>query len=405
MTKILLLIGWVVLFCLIIFDLILSRSSDSTDKFLSHSRLFQLTVDSITRIFDGQGVSAAIITDNRGYWLGTSGNSKQGVPVKTDMLFNIGSIGKNFLAVLILQLAEEGLLSLDDQIRKWGLGSSNIDESITILQLLKHTSGIFDWATHQKSPFVIPYDQIDKSKIWTQDEIINKLPGRPYFSLGDGWHYSTTNYNLLKIIAEKITGVNVVDEIRNRFLIPYRLDHTIALKPDDQIPGQLEIAHSWFDVDGDGEIEDISGDSQSWIISMSPAMMYASAFDLAKWSQALFGGQILTESYHNQMLTFHRPTPNEPPLTGYGLGTAEIAVKGILRSYGHLGYHYGNMSAMLYFPKSKTSIVVLTNENNQPFQFGVFFGLLAVMFLWQARFILGSIFLLILTILEWRKSL
>jgi hypothetical protein len=84
------------------------------------------------------------------------------------------------------------------------------------------------------------------------------------------------------------------------------------------------------------------------------------------------------------------------------LGTAEIGVKGLLQSYGHLGYHYGSMSAMLYLPKTRTSVVVLTNENNHPFQYGVGFGLLAVMLLRRVRHLLWSAFLLILTLALWK---
>jgi len=86
---------------------------------------------------------------------------------------------------------------------------------------------------------------------------------------------------------------------------------------------------------------------------------------------------------------FHRSTPHEPPVTGYGLGIEEIAVARLLQSYGHLGYHCGTMSAMLYLPKLKASLVVL--------QYGVAFGLLAVLLLRWLSPILGPVLLLILT--------
>ncbi len=396
-------IGWLILASMIVNDFILAKKQLKPDNVLPYSKILQIVLNINTKIFGGQGVSAAIIVEDQGYWTGTSGYSESGKPVKADMPFNIASIGKNFLATLILQLAEEGKLSLDDSIAKWGLGSLTIDENITIRQLLNHTSGIFDWVSHQQSPFYIPYSEIDYIRVWTQDEILNQLSGEPYFSPGDGWHYSTTNYNLLKIISEKVTGVTIPIEIQKRFLKPLRLEHTIALDVGSIIPHHLEIAHGWFDVDGDGELEDISCDCQSWITSMSPHMMYASALDLAIWSQALYGGQILSKASLNQMLDFHRPTPNEPPYTGYGLGTGEISFKGLIQTYGHLGYHYGNMSAMLYIPKMKTSIVVLTNENNQPFQYGISFGLLAVIMLRQVRHLLCLTFLLILTFVLWKS--
>jgi D-alanyl-D-alanine carboxypeptidase len=379
-----------------------SENQVSSNHVLPCSRLLQTAIDLNTWIFRGQGVSAAIIIKNHVYWTGTSGYSEPGKPVDVDMLFNIGSIGKNFLATLILQLAKEGRLSLDDPIAKWGLGSSSIDENITIRQLLNHTSGIFDWVSHNQSPYRIPYRQIEYEKEWTQDEILIQLVDKPYFSPGNSWHYSTTNYNLLKIIAEKTTGTTVSAEIRKRFLQPLGLDHTIAVDIGIPIPPQLNIAHGWFDVNGDGEPEDISVDSQNWITSLSPNMMYASAIDLARWSQALYEGRILSKAYLDQMLDFHYPTPGEPPVTGCGLGTEEIAIGGLIRSYGHLGLHYGNMSAMLYLPKFRTSIVVLTNGNNQPFQYIISLNLLTAIVLIKLRYFFYTAALVILFFVLWK---
>jgi CubicO group peptidase (beta-lactamase class C family) len=174
----------------------------------------------------------------------------------------------------------------------------------------------------------------------------------------------------------------------------------VYLDADGQMPPQLEIAHNWLDVNGDGELNDISGDAQTWLKSMSPHMMYASALDLARWSQALYSERVLSKTSLDQILDFHRPTPDEPPVTGYGLGTEEVSIKNIMQLYGHLGLHYGTMSAMLYFPKYRTSIVVLTNENNPPFQYGVSFGLLGIILLRQLRYFICLAILIILSIIR-----
>jgi hypothetical protein len=101
------------------------------------------------------------------------------------------------------------------------------------------------------------------------------------------------------------------------------------------------------------------------------------------------------------MLDFHRPASGEPPLTGYGLGTAEITVKGLIRSYGHLGLHYGNMSAMLYLPKFRTSIVVLTNGNNRVFQYVISLNLLIAIALRQVLYFLYLAVLVLLFFATW----
>jgi len=385
-------------------DFIIRKIRNVPDDILSYSNSLQVVLNLNTKIFNGQGVSAAIFIEDKGFWTGASGLSETGKPADPDMLFNIASIGKNFLAALVLQLVEENRLSLDDSISKWDLGSSTIDESITVRQLLNHTSGIYDWVAHEQSPFSVPYKNIDYTKIWSYEEILTHLSGNPYFPPGNGWRYSTTNYNVLKIITEEITGIPVSVHIRERFLKPLDLKSTIAVDIDSHIPSQPEIAHGWFDVNGDGEPEDISGDPQSWIISMSPHMMYASSLDLAKWSQALYGGQVLSESSLQEMLDFHRPVTDEPPITGYGLGTEEISFTGLIRPYGHLGYHYGYMAAMLYFPKRNTSLVVLTNENNPSFQYGAAFGVIIMMTFGQLRYIIISVLIILFTVL-WRNSI
>jgi hypothetical protein len=92
-------------------------------------------------------------------------------------------------------------------------------------------------------------------------------------------------------------------------------------------------------------------------------MIYSTAKDLARWSQALYGGDVLTQESLEQMVTFHHPTPGEP-WSGYGLGTAEFRLGGI-EMWGHLGWQYGYMAAMLYLPDHSASIAVLINDNDQ----------------------------------------
>ncbi len=174
MGRIAYVIGWVILAVMIIRDHVVPRLRTTPSSVLPSAKVLQTILDLSARAFRGQGVSAAVVTE-QGHWTGASGASEPGRPIGTDMLFNIGSIGKNFLAALILQLTEEGKLSLDDRIAAWGLGSPTIDQRITVRQLLNHTSGVFDWVAHRQSPFCAPYAEIDHARVWTQDEILNQL--------------------------------------------------------------------------------------------------------------------------------------------------------------------------------------------------------------------------------------
>jgi D-alanyl-D-alanine carboxypeptidase len=122
------------------------------------------------------------------------------------MLFDIGSTGKNYVAALILQLVEEGRFTLEDPLRKWLPDYPNIDNNITVRQMLNHTSGIYDIVKNSRSPWQMAYKS---TKMWTQEQILADLVDKPYFTPGNGWHYSSTNYILLRMIVEKVTGLKV----------------------------------------------------------------------------------------------------------------------------------------------------------------------------------------------------
>jgi len=364
-------------------------------KELPQKWLYDNVIHLITKITGGKGVSAAIIVECEGSWSGSAGYSEFIKPVTNDMVFNIGSVGKNFLAVLILKLHEEGILSLDDLVSKWLHKHQNIDSNITIRQLLNHTSGIYDWVEHPNSPFMIPYDSIRYNRWWTKDEIFEMIK-EPYFNPGQGWKYSTSNYNLLQLVSEKATGKSVNEEITNRFIKPLRLNNTYIFDSLFLLKEDFEVAHGWFDINENNKLEDISSKPKTWIISLSPAMIFASATDLAKWTHALYNGMLLSQESQLQMLDFYSPTHGDPLISGFGLGTADFSHSSIksLTAYGHLGYHYGYMMAMIYLPDLKASMVIMINSNNQ-----TFISLITVGLWWVLKITKSTSFLLITIIL------
>ena len=143
--------------------------------------------------YEARGVSAAVIYHDGKVWTGTSGISHGTVPIEPDMLFAIGSITKNFVAALTLQLVEEGILSLDDPLSKWLPEYRHVDSSATLRQLLNHTSGIYMFWSNEKI-----WEDLtkDESKIWTPEEVLSYIK-EPYFAPGEGYRYSNTNYLLM----------------------------------------------------------------------------------------------------------------------------------------------------------------------------------------------------------------
>ncbi len=349
-------------FALLALNFIFWFDVKAADSSLTLAEKLQQVLDTELERHNGIGVSAAVIIPGRKPWLGASGVSHGTTSITTDMIFSIGSNTKSFMAALILQLAEEGKLSLEDPLSKYLASYPNIDSTITIRQLLNHTSGIYHFTDH---PSIWDTLFANQMRLWTPEEILASFVLQPYFSPGTGWHYSNTNYILLGMIVEVITGSKVSTELRNRFFDPLGLTRTF-LDIEEQITGFM--AHRWYDFFGDGTPDDISFliRTSEYSAYWTAGAMVSTADDLARWSQALFRGNVLSQFSLDQMLTFHSPTPGEPMMVGYGLGTVKflpVIVAGE-EAFGHGGWVFGYSTVMTYFPEYDVSISILLNKND-----------------------------------------
>jgi len=349
-------------FALATFIFMFLVEATDADSRLTLAEELQQVLDTELLNHNGIGVSAAAIIPGQKPWLGTSGVSHGTTSITTDMLFGIGSNTKNFMAALILHLVEEGKLSLEDQVSKFLPNYPNINSAITIRQLLNHTSGIYNITEH---PSIWDTIFANSLRLWTPEEILSNFVLAPYFDPGTGWHYSNTNYTLLGMIVEVITESKVSTELRNRFFKPLGLARTF-LDIEEPITGVL--AHRWYDFSGDGIPEDISFIFRTSEFSAywTAGAMFSTAEDVAKWSQALFRGNVLSQASLDQMLTFHSPTPGEPQMIGYGLGTVKFAPELVdgEEAYGHGGWVFGYSTAMAFLPDYNVSISILLNVNN-----------------------------------------
>jgi D-alanyl-D-alanine carboxypeptidase len=314
------------------------------------------------------GVSAAVIFPDGHLWKGASGISHEGVSLSTDMLFDIGSIAKNFQAALALKLVEDGLISLDDPLEKWFPPYPNIDGKITIRQVLNLTSGIDNIVEDSNSPFRVGYVNIDHEKMWTWEEIYKTYVGKPDFEPGTRCAYSSTNYIVLRYVIEKATKRKQTAVFEDLLLKPLHLTHTVAdfSKP---IPDTLPVAHGWFDTNDDGTPDDISGYSINWITSLSPLCVYSTPSDMVRWIDAIYHKRtVLKDETLKAMLAFVGPVQNEPMMKGYGLGVVGLNVGALLpkwkdvRAYGHLGSQFGYSTLALYFPEIGISVSMMFNR-------------------------------------------
>lgn len=333
-----------------------AANSPANHSALPFAQELQQALDNGLEQYGGMGISAAVIIPGYEMWTGVSGISHGTTPILPDTLFSAGSINKMYTAVTILQLAEEGVLSLDDPISKWIPEYPQVDSTITIRQLLNHTGGIFDMARH---PDYWEAMRADPDKAWSPDEIIKNFLLEPYFPKGTGWHYSTPGYILLRMIIQEITGSEAPIAYRDRLFIPLELEYTYATGLE-ALP--QNTAHGWFDLDGDGVYDDLPSFT-SFDTGIGGAV-YATPADLALWSHALFSERrLLNEESFKQMLIFHSPTPDEPLLVGYGLGVVKFNPELFngLEIWGHSGNAPGYAAACFYLPDYDVSIGMMVN--------------------------------------------
>jgi CubicO group peptidase (beta-lactamase class C family) len=278
----------------------------------------------------------------------------------------------------MLQLVEEGRLSLDDPISRWVSGYEQIDPAITVRQILNHTSGIYDWEDNPRSVTGLfaseGYPAIDWGHSWTLDDVM-ALVEEPDFPPGESWHYSNTGYYLARVIIEAETGMPISEALRTRLLDPLGLDDT-WVECDQPAPEGVEFAHAWVDVNGDTNFDDISAQPNTLYCTILSSPIWTTAEDLARWSQALFHeGRVLSQGSLDEMLTFVPATtdPTEPMVREYGLGvgkfnfgviaTGDAAYLEHLDHYGHGGDVIGYNALMIYLPQHHATVVALFNEN------------------------------------------
>ncbi|PEI70260.1 serine hydrolase domain-containing protein [Bacillus toyonensis] len=253
-------------------------------------------------------------------------------PMKTDFRFRIASVTKTFTATIVLQLAGENRLNLDDSIEKWlpGViqGNGYDGNQITIRQILNHTSGIVEYARSKEIDFFT-----NTKKSFTAEELVKiGLSMPPEFAPGKGWSYSNTGYVLLGILIEKVTGNSYAEEIENRIIEPLELSNTFLPGNSSVIPG-TKHARGYLQPDGASELKDVTYYNPS--IGSSAGDMISTADDLNKFFSSLLGGKLLKEQQLKQMLT---TVPTGIAETGgYGLGIYETKLPNGVSIWGHSG--------------------------------------------------------------------
>ncbi len=310
------------------------------------------------------GISVAIIFPDGETWLGVGGSADLdgGRPVTPDTAFAAASITKTFTSAQTMALIQDGLLALDAPVRTY-LPDLELDPTITVRQLLDHTSGLRDYFEHGKIDAALLGDT---ARRWDEGEALGYV-GKPYFKPGRGWHYSNTNYLILGLLAERIGGKPLADQFRARFLGPLGLAHTYY-QPTEGPLGPVAHGYRFATSAKDAPAVDLSdGSPMAPFTSVVTAAagaggMATTAGDLARWARALYAGRALEDSSVVTMVGDVALTERFKPTLPYGLGVQAIDVGG-RPSLGHSGRLLGFRSLVRWFPEDAVTVAVLTNQS------------------------------------------
>lgn len=320
----------------------------------AYARVLQNRIEYLKNLHGLVGISAAAEVPGQGIWLGTAGISHVNVSMDTNMVFDIGSITKNFVAALTLQLVEADSLSLEDSIGTWLAQYPNINNKVTVRQLLNHTSGFYNFTDNpswQNAVNSNPY------RLWDIEEVVQGYILSPYFAPGAGWHYSNTNYTLLTMIIRKITGSDLGPLFRERFYIPLGMNSAFVEIADTIT---APFAHNW--VQSGGNLVDAYGYPRIAFASSAygPGGVITRPENMLRWLKALYGGQIISQPVLNQMLTF--VNANISGANGYGLGTMRYNVNN-RTCWGHAGNSFGHSSVAMHYAPGGITIAVMMNKD------------------------------------------
>lgn len=317
-------------------DLAAERAEDPVfDPELSN--VLQQALEQAARDQGADSVSASLYISDRCYWEGATGTTTQdpGLRVEPDTLYAFGSVAKTFVAAIVLQLVEENALGLDDTLGTWVGEHRTIDPTITIRQLLNHSSGLQDYMASRRFWSAV---RADPDRIWSPEDVLTYVRP-PTAPPGDGTLYSNTNYTLLGLIIEAVTGKPVERELETRITGPLNLRTTSLRK---------------------GKV-----DPQRWSNSIAPSNALFSAVwtagalastskDVAKGAKAIFAGDVLKATTLKRMLEFEDKTLSDASIP-MGLGVWNLSSGGIV-AWGHGGLIKPFLAQMAYLPKFKLGI-------------------------------------------------
>ncbi len=300
-----------------------------------------------------QGVSASVVFSDGSQWTGVAGQAGAGAPLLEEHLIWAASLTKTMTGAIILQLADEGVLRLDDPISRWLPPRRNVDPGITLRQLLNHTNGLDNYTTSTSLGASVA---ADSSRVFTADELLSFL-GAPHFPPGLRTEYTNSAFVLLGQVAEAATGRSIVDLYHRRLWDPLHLSEIF-------LPGYEAPAGPVAPALSRGNVLVAPLEHLSTLSTGNSAFgLMSNARTMARWGAELFAGRVISARTQQEMRTLVPAAGNIPGEFGAGLGIRSYQYLGRTQ-YGHSGGASYGSSLLLHDPTTRVTVAVLMNQGD-----------------------------------------
>lgn len=308
---------------------------------------------------DGPGAAVVVTEGGKVIYTVARGiaDLEAGTPITPDTVFRLASISKQFAAATVLQLVDEGKLSLDDPLSKFFPDYPEPGASATLRQLLNHTSGIKSYTSMMGW-----MSDANAARRYTSAELIAVFKDQPAdFQPGEAWLYNNSGYVLIAAIIEKVTGKSWDQAIVESISRPLGLTSIAGFGDEATVPGMAKGYTS-----GEDDRPELARKIDMSVPSAAGALR-GTVLDMAKWADALHGGKVISQPSYAAMIA-----PTQLPggkTQDYGFGIEPSDIRGH-KAIGHSGGIFGFSTDSAYLPDDKIFVAVFFNSDSGPVSSG-----------------------------------
>ncbi|MGC1241957.1 MAG: serine hydrolase domain-containing protein [Chryseosolibacter sp.] len=284
-------------------------------------------------------------------------------PLDTTAVFELASVSKQFTAMIMMMLREEGKLDFDDPLEKYIPGLPY--PGITIRHLLNHTSGLPDYQAVMDAHW-------DKSKVAGNEDNIRYLieyHPHPNFKPGEKYDYSNTGYMLLASVAERVSGEDFIELCRERIFRPLNMRNTAIRTKEDKINLENMAWGHLFVPEKNAYIHADSFPAFNYSIWLGnrkgPGRVSSTASDLLKWDRALYNEAIIKNK--NLREAFADARLNDGTTSAYGFGWSLGEHPRLGKKIFHTGDNPGYKTILIRYVDARKTLILLCNNAHKDF--------------------------------------